>query len=132
VAHGNGPNGLQVVLALRKALGRFDQERAAVYFQLIHTALHEPMRRALEALPVPRRARVSATFPAFIQRLIDDGKLEGQLESTRSVLLRLVARAGIALSEDDVARVESCADLATLGRWIDNVLGAKTAADVLS
>jgi hypothetical protein len=132
LAHGNGPNGLAIVQALRKALGRFDQERAAVYFQLIHTTLREPMRKALEALPVARRAKVRATFPAFIQRLIDDGRLEGQLESMRSVVLRLAARAGVSLGEDEVARVESCADLATLGRWVDNVVGAKTAADVLS
>ena len=48
------------------------------------------------------------------------------------MLLRLVERAGIAFSEDDRARVQACTDLATLDRWIDNVLVAKTAADVLS
>ena len=67
-----------------------------------------------------------------MQKLIDGGKLEGTLEGTRNVLLRLVARAGIALSKDDVARIHACDDLAMLGRWADNVLGAKTAADVLS
>jgi hypothetical protein len=35
VAHGNGPNGLAVVAAL-SALGRVDQEHAAVYFQLLY------------------------------------------------------------------------------------------------
>ena len=31
-----------------------------------------------------------------------------------------------------MGEVQACADATTLDRWIDNVLGAKTAADVLS
>jgi hypothetical protein len=96
--------------------------------------------------------RRESDFSPFAQRLIDRGKLEGlregklegeikgklegeiagKLEGTRGVLLRLVARAGIAFSEDDRARVRDCTDLATLDRWIDNIRDAKTAADVLS
>src|SRR5262249_11114180 len=46
VAHGNGPNGLAVVQVALSALGRLDQEHAAVYFQIIWDALREPMQRA--------------------------------------------------------------------------------------
>ena len=46
VAHGNGPKGAEVVQAVLSALGRFDQEHAAVYFQIVYTALREPMRQA--------------------------------------------------------------------------------------
>ncbi|WP_437544970.1 hypothetical protein WME97_37730 [Sorangium sp. So ce367] len=49
-----------------------------------------------------------------------------------TVLLRLLARAGIALTANESARIHACADIAILDRWIDNVLGAKTATDVLS
>ena len=148
VAHGNGPKGLDVLQAVLSALGRFDQEHAAVYFQIVYAALREPMRRALEAMSMERQAESKATFPPFAQRLIDRGKLEGlregklegklegeaagKLDGTRGVLLRLVTRAGIVLGEDDRARVLACTDLATLDRWVDNVLGAKTAADVFS
>jgi hypothetical protein len=142
VAHGNGPNGLQVVLALLAGLSRLDRDHAAVYFQIVYTALREPIRKALlqwglrpqtpRAKIMERQAEAKAPFPPFMQKLIDGGKLEDTLEGTRDVLLRLVARAGIALSEDEVARVHACNDLAILGRWVDNILGAKTAADVLS
>jgi hypothetical protein len=128
VAHGNGPEGLDVVQAVLSALGRFDHEHAAVYFQIVYTALREPMQKALEAMIMERQTQAKATFPPFAQQLIDRGKLEGE----RAVLLRLVARAGITLSEEERARVDACTDLATLDRWVDNVLGAKTAADVLS
>jgi hypothetical protein len=60
-----------------------------------------------------------------------EGTREGRLEGTREALLRLMARAGIALTEDERARIEACTDAASLDRWLDNILGAKTAADVL-
>ena len=61
-----------------------------------------------------------------------EGELKGELKGKRGALLRLLARAGIAFTEDDRARIEACTDAATLDRWIDNVFGAKTAADVLT
>ncbi|WP_437934399.1 hypothetical protein [Sorangium sp. So ce341] len=152
VAHGNGPNGRAVVLAALAALGRLDQEHAMVYFQLIWNALREPMRQALEALVMERQIEGEATFPPFVQKLIDRGKLEGmregklegmregelkgmregELKGKRDTLLRLLARARMVLSENESARIQACTDIATLDRWIDNVLGAKTAAEVLS
>jgi hypothetical protein len=144
VVHGNGPNGLAVVMAAFGALGRLDQEHAAVYFQIIYNALREPMRKALEALVMERQTQGKATFPPFAQQLIDRGKLdgiregkldgirEGELKGKRDALLRFLARAGIALTDDERARVQACSEIATLDRWVDNVLGAKTAADVLS
>ncbi len=60
------------------------------------------------------------------------GLAEGKLEAKRETLLRLLARAGITLAEADRARIQACTDAATLDRWVDNVFGAKTAADVLA
>jgi len=56
----------------------------------------------------------------------------GQLEGLRDVLLRLLARAGIPLIEEERARILACTDVETLQQWTENVLGAKTAADVLT
>ena len=151
VAHGNGPNGLAVVQAALVALGRRDREHAMVYFQVIWSGLREPMRRALEALVMERQIEGEETFP-FVQELMERGKLaglregklaglregklaglrEGELKGKRDTLLRLLARAGIALTENESARIHACVDIATLDRWIDNVLGAKTATEVLS
>jgi hypothetical protein len=60
-----------------------------------------------------------------------EGRVEGKLEAKRETLIRLLGRAGIALTDDERARIEACSDAATLDRWIDNVFGAKTAAEVL-
>ncbi|WP_437662317.1 hypothetical protein [Sorangium sp. So ce1182] len=144
-----GPNGLAVVQAALVALGRLDQEHALVYFQLIWNGLREPMQQALEALVMERQIEGEATSPPFVQKLIDRGKLagiregelegiregelkglrEGKLEGKRDTLLRLLARAGIALTENESARIQTCTDTATLDRWVDNVLGAKTATE---
>ncbi|WP_437597194.1 hypothetical protein WMF28_31775 [Sorangium sp. So ce590] len=132
VAHGNGPSGLTVVQAALAGLGRLDQAHAMVYFQLIWNGLREPMRQALEALVMERQIEGEATFPPFVQKLVDRGKLEGIREGKRDTLLRLLARAGIVLTEDESARIQACTDVATLDRWIENVLGAKTATEVLS
>ena len=136
VAHGNGPNGLAVVQAALGALDRLDREHGAVYFQIIWSVLREPMQRALEALVMERQTEGEATFPPFVQRLIERGKLdglrEGKLDGLRDALLRLLARARITLTDDDRSRIQACTDAATLDRWVENVLGAKTAADVLS
>ncbi|WP_242515179.1 hypothetical protein [Sorangium cellulosum] len=156
VAHGNGPNGLIVLQAALAALGRLDQEHAMVYFQLIWDGLREPMQQALEAVVMERQIEGEAKLPPFVQRLIDrgmregelkgmregklegmrEGKLEGmregELKGKKETLLRLLARAGIVLTEDESARIQACSDVATLDRWIENVLGAKTATEVLS
>ncbi|WP_437709181.1 hypothetical protein WMF45_33110 [Sorangium sp. So ce448] len=136
VVHGNGPSGLNVVQAALAALGRLDQEHAAVYFQVIWNALREPMRRALEALVMERQIEGEANFPPFVQKLIDRGKLEGlregELKAKRGTLLRLLARAGIVLAECESARIQACMDITTLDRWIDNVFAAKDATEVLS
>ncbi|WP_437640066.1 hypothetical protein [Sorangium sp. So ce854] len=67
---------------------------------------------------------------------IREGKLEGiregEVKGKRDALLRLITRAGFALTAGDHARIQACTDPATLDRWVDNVLGAKSAADVLS
>jgi hypothetical protein len=155
-AHGNGPSGLLVVQAALVALDRLDREHAAVYFQVLWNGLREPMQRALEAMVMERQTEGGTKFPPFMEALFERARREGELEGLREgrvdglregelkglregkvdglreALLRLTARAGIALSEGDRARIHTCEDIATLDRWIENVLGAKTAADILS
>lgn len=128
MAHGNGPQGLAVVQTALVALGCLDREHAAVYFQIIWDVLREPMQRALEALVMERQTEGQTNFPPFAQRIFERGELKGK----RDALLRLLTRAQITLNEDERARIDACADPATLDRWFDNVLGAKTARDVLS
>ena len=136
MAHGNGPEGLDVVQTALVALGRLDREHAAVYSQIIWKVLAEPLRRALEARVMEQQTKGETKFPPFMQEIFErgirEGERDGELKGKRDALLRLLARAGITLTEDARARIQACNDTATLDRWVENVLGAKTAADVLS
>src|SRR5580700_4172285 len=60
------------------------------------------------------------------------GEIKGKIEGKRDALLRLLVRAGIIITDDERARIEACTDMATLDSWLDNVLGAKVSADVLT
>jgi hypothetical protein len=59
------------------------------------------------------------------------GRLEGKLEAKIETLLRLLSRAKISLTEAQEARIKACNDGAILDGWIENVIGAQSAADVL-
>jgi predicted transposase/invertase (TIGR01784 family) len=62
----------------------------------------------------------------------EEGLAEGEIKGKRNALLRLLERRGILLTEEDRARIHACSDAVILDRWVDNVLGAKTATEVFS
>jgi predicted transposase/invertase (TIGR01784 family) len=114
--------------------------REAKNLEVIPPALSEgPFREALE---VARRANFTAEeWEAYERSKMAEqderGALslahrEGELKGRRDTLLRLLVRAGIALTEDDRARIQACADAALLDGWVDNVFSAKTITDVLT
>jgi hypothetical protein len=80
MAHGNGPNGIAVVMAALQAIADLDAEHSAVYFHIIWNMLREPMQRALEALVVQKQTRGEIKFPPFIQVLIEKGFHDGELK----------------------------------------------------
>ena len=114
--------------------------REAGNLMAIPEALREPP--LLDALEGARTARfnreewdayIAATMAIQNERgALSLARREGRVEAKRETLLRLCGRAGVALSEEDRTRIEACADAAMLDRWIDNVFGAKTVADVLT
>jgi hypothetical protein len=55
---------------------------------------------------------------------------EGELKARHDVLLRLLSRAGFVLTLENRTRILACTDVATLDKWVDNVLGAKSIVDV--
>ncbi len=139
VAHGNGPNGLAVVLAALTALGRLDQEHAAVYFQVIWNALREPVRRALEALVMERQTQGKATFPPFAQQLIErgkseglkEGRTEGRTEGVAGALLTVLRVRGITVPDAVRERILAEKDPAVIERWLERAIVAASIAEVL-
>ena len=100
---------------------------------------HPPVLDALEGARTARFSRQEwdAYIAAGMAIQNERGALalaerQGRLEGKRDTLLRILVRAGIALTEEDRHRIQACTDAATLDRWIDNVFGAKSSADVLT
>jgi len=131
VAHGNGPNGLAVVTAALTALGRLDQEHAAVYFQIIYNALRDPMRRALEALVMERQTEGKATFPPFAQQIFDRGELRGRTEEAARAVLTALRVRGISVPDESRERILAQKDPERLERWLEKAIVAASVAEVI-
>ena len=84
------------------------------------------------ALAVAHEEGLAAGHKSGLEEGHKSGLEEGKLEGKRDILLRLLARAGIALTEEDRSSIQGCTDVAKLDRWVENVLGAKTMSDVIS
>ena len=132
MAHGNEPDGLRVVMAVIAGLTGFDEATASVYRTLVYEALGEALRKKVEEMIM--QAVPEFREPPFVQKLKAmgraEGRAEGQAEGLKAALLKLVARTGLTLGDEERARIDACDDPAMLDRWLDNAFGAKTAADL--
>lgn len=111
--------GLQIA-----AISKFDFELPSHEFESVRLAT---MQQALE-----RKADGETTMPPLVQQIFERGVREGEIRGKRDVLLRLLNRAKIPLDEGQRACVQACTDAATLDRWLEDVLGGKSAGEVLS
>jgi hypothetical protein len=59
------------------------------------------------------------------------GLEKGTLKATRGALRRILARRGIELRPGDSARIDACADLAPLERWLEEAAVAERAEEIL-
>ena len=73
--------------------------------------------------------------PQTRQQLIDEGRLEGQMEGrlaeARDTLCQVLMQRQLTPSKDEDARIEACTDLATLERWNDRAFSAVSVSDAL-
>jgi hypothetical protein len=66
-----------------------------------------------------------------LKKGLETGRLEGQLTEARKALRRVLAGRQLTPSPADSTRIEACSDLATLERWLDQAVTARSAADAL-
>jgi hypothetical protein len=67
-----------------------------------------------------------------LKRGLETGRLEGQLSEARKALRRVLAGRQLTPSQTDDARIEACPDLATLERWLDQAITARSASEAMS
>lgn len=66
------------------------------------------------------------------EALREEGRQEGLLLGRREVLTHLLARAGLQPTADEQLSIATCENLATLDRWIDQAISARSVAAALA
>jgi hypothetical protein len=66
------------------------------------------------------------------EELAEVKQVQGVLLGKRDSLLRVLVHAGLSLTQAEQERIATYTDLATIDRWFDNALAAKTVSDVFS
>ena len=117
---------LEWVLSMLKCLAMSTTVREELLWRFAKTDDPEVEARQDRILEVLLSVR-----PQVKQRLVDEGVEQGRLAEARAALHRVLARRGFMLSSDDEARIEACADLATLERWFDQAFTAPTVSEAL-
>ncbi len=119
LAHAHGPRARDVARAALAAAASLDEERAALYADLVLASLGDAARAALEELMLNGKYEPMSDFAKHhFARGRADGEARGRAEGeARGVLAFLDAR-GLAVSDANRARILGCTDLATLDRWV--------------
>jgi hypothetical protein len=149
LAHAEADNDLDLVRAALAGLGTLDSARMSSYVSVLLDSLSVGLRGALEAciMEIPEPTSSSVT-PEFVQRALlwgrmalieaerkesrEEGRHEGELHARREILGKLLARAGLRASAEQLERITTCEDTAVLDRWIERVLDAHDVAQVLA
>jgi len=69
----------------------------------------------------------SPAFKAFREEIEARGEARGEAK----ILLRLLDRRGLTVSAEQRQQIQDCTDAAQIEAWVDRVLNAQTAEDVL-
>jgi hypothetical protein len=127
-AHGQEPGGLDVAIAALAGAAGLDGERAMVYFDLIHMAVGDSVRKQLEDLMEKGTYEYQSEFA---RRWLAEGKSLGRAEGRAEAVLTFLEARGIAVSDEVRDRILGCREIATLDRWIARAAVAASAAEVL-
>ena len=101
-------------MAFLAAAAGLDEERRAVYGDMVLSSLNEAARRKLEAM-----MKSGYQFQSeFARSYVAKGREEGQLEAKAQDVLAFLEARGLEIPADVRERVLACTDLAELNRWI--------------
>ncbi|HEY0132853.1 MAG TPA: hypothetical protein VGB85_02200 [Nannocystis sp.] len=149
LAHGNEPeHGMPVLRVMLGALRTLDRKEGEVYLRIVYKTLAARVRHAFqeevmlnEPSPDVEVERESKELFEVLQRIWARdraakasaeaaGEARGFVVGQARALLKILDRAGIALSPEHHDKITSCEDPAQLDAWIDRAFDAKSAADL--
>ncbi|MGW2283855.1 hypothetical protein [Streptomyces phaeochromogenes] len=131
LAHARSPHNRAILEALDQALQQADGKTADYFYDFLevnlgNTPAGEKWKEIMSFVTYfPGRGTVRET--AYLE-----GKVEGKVEDRASLILRVLEKHGIHISEDARERITSCTDLDTLSVWFDRALTATVAEDLFA
>ncbi|WP_437805936.1 hypothetical protein [Sorangium sp. So ce1078] len=114
------------LLSMLRYLAMSTSVRRELLWEFEKTEDPEILARDQEILEVLLSAR-----PQIKARLVEEGRLEGRLTEARSALRRVLRQRRLELSPENEARIETCSDLATIERWLDQAVTAASISEAL-
>jgi hypothetical protein len=131
MAHGVSEDRDKVLHAMLSALATVEQERAALYIDVVLAALPTTARRYLEALVTAGTYEYQSDFVRrFIFQGRAEGKAEGKAEGEATAVLTVLDARGIHVPDDARTRITKCSDLGQLDTWLRRAATADSIQDL--
>jgi hypothetical protein len=100
--------------------------------RLIDKGLEKGLKTGLEkGLKTGLEKGLETGLEKGLETGLEKGRLEGQLTEARKALRCVLAGRQLTLSQNDDARIDACPDLATLERWLDQAITARSGAEAM-
>jgi len=109
MAHGDGPNAEVVLRAVLAGLSKTDDERRALYTDLVATGLSLAGQHRLEEI----MATTYKYQSNFARRYVEQGRAQGEAE----MLLTMLQTFGVTVTDAAQDRITACTDVEQLQRW---------------
>jgi len=112
-----------------------DEERRALYLDVVEAALSEAARKALEMLPENyqfqgpsyRRGRLEGVEQGRLE-----GEREGRAQGEANALLAILQTKGLLLTEEQRQRIVSCSDVEQLDAWVRRAVTATSVEELFT
>lgn len=143
MAHGNEETGLEVALCAVEAASVLDEERKALYADLVYRSLtKDTFQKLVQIMDMSKYEPQSEFCKTWYERGMGDGEAKGEKrgmekgmekgeeKGLKRSVLQLLSQRGIDLSAADQARIQSCSDLTLLEVWLSRILTATSAKDL--
>jgi hypothetical protein len=102
-----------------------------MYSDVVHASLSVTAKRYLEAIVTTRTYEYQSEFVrSYVFQGRAEGREEGRAEGEATAVLAVLDARGIAVPDDDGARIKGCSDLDQLDTWIRRAATADSISDL--
>ena len=129
IVHSDSRRAPAILEAVIRGLVSFEPDTIGYWLEVVEVGL--------ENTPVKEnwRSLMKTHFPGhrtMFEETYLEGKAEGKAEDRATLILRVLEKHGVEVTEDIRERITSCTDLDTLTLWFDRSLTVTTAADLFT